>query len=165
MKKSLFAVALMAMSAMAFAHGNGNNHQNNGGAAIGGSATVYGGTITAGATSVNHGEAVSATFISGNGYSNQFTKGSTIGAASAGGSIGSNGVAVNTATFQKTDFSSTGSIGGGAEAMNAGSQILNGTQGFGSVKNDAAAAGSFVKGSIGGFAAIGGVTIGNFHGF
>lgn len=167
MKKVLFALALAASCSLAFANGNGNGNGNgnNGGASIGGSGTIYGGTVTGGVTSINHGEATAATFISGQGFSNQWTSGNVTGSAFAGGTVSSSGVLVNTVTTQKVDFASNGNIGGGAQAMNAGSQILNGTTGYGTIENDAVAVGTFNKASIGGFVGISGSTFGHFPGF
>lgn len=157
--KKLLALALLVTCGLASAHGS------SGGASIGGSGTIYGGTVTGGVTSVNHGEATAATFISGQGYSNQWTSGKVTGSAFAGGTIGSSGVTVNTVTTQKVDFASNGNIGGGAQAINAGSQILNGTTGYGTIENDAVAVGTFSKASIGGFVGISGSSFGHFPGF
>lgn len=169
MKKSILAFTAaiaLAFSMSAVASGNHGNNGNNGNVNVGGEVSIYGGSVSAGVSSISKGEAVSATLISGQGWSNQSTIGTTNGVSQAGGVVNSNGVGVSTSTLQATDFHSVGSIGGGAQAVNGGSQILNGTQGFGSVENVATGSGSFNKGAIGGAIGINGLnSIGNLPGF
>lgn len=148
------ALALVALSAGAYAHGNGNGV--GGGVVIGGAAAGYAGSVTGSAGSYSSGNAVAATQVNGYGSSFQHTDGFTGGTATVGGSVNHLGAQVVTGTTQVAQVNSYGSVSGNAPIEVAGGLIANGTGGLGKTDTYAGGTANFATGAIGGVIGIGG---------
>lgn len=159
--KTTLSIALLSLGLVAGAQAHTSGVQ--GSAGIGGSATVYGGSITGNAGSSSTGSAITTTEIDGAGRSIQRQANQTGATASIGGTIGANGVNVASGT---TEFSNSQGFGSssGDTPVKVGGSIVNGGEAFGDGEASAGVTSSFTKASIGGDLAIKGFEqIGSIH--
>lgn len=147
-KRLVLAVALAASAPLAMAHGVG------GGVVIGGGAAGFIGSASGGASSVSGGSATAGSQVLGNGYSIQGAGAISGGSASIGGTVTPSGAVVNTST---TNYALSGNFGATNQQVMSGSTIVNGSQAFGTTKNDAWGSAQFATGGFGFIAGIGGI--------
>lgn len=151
MKKSLL-IALLAFAGIANATppvatpsvGNGNAN---------GFSGTFTGSGSANVTSNSTGSAITATLVQGNGLSTQSADNITTGLSTAGGTIGQNSISVNTMTNDTSLSHASGTISGGAVAMQ-GTSTVNGGAAFGSSDGVAHAIGSLTFAGTGTFGSL-----------
>lgn len=154
--KKYLAVPLMFVAKATLAAGIA------GGLGIGGSVTQFGGSVSGNAGSSANSSSITSTEVVGAGSSFQHQANQTASGASIGGTIGRNGVVVNTGANTVSNSQGWGATSGDAPAKSQGS-IVNGGTAFGDGEAVAGGTSAFTKAKIGAGLSLGGFAqIGSF---
>jgi hypothetical protein len=140
-------MALVASAAMA--HGNQVQQSGSIEGQIGAQVNVFQGGGNVGASSISNGSATTAGEVLGAGGFEQSAAGKTTGIAGGAVIVGPTGVAASTFTEQTSVSTGKGSTWGNVPVTAADGSIITGNQVFGSVTNNAVAAGTFATQAVG----------------